>query len=182
MSQHVFVQKPLHFVGFDIPSKHIQNLTNDMRDFINAKRWEIWYHLRMKLKARMIQESLWKIPDDKVKEASELIERWRKEYRSKGLEVSISIYPIQTTQSGLEWFDDVELLFFLDWLSRDLKLTEKDTVSRKTYLKFEKKRDIIEESIKEDYSKPTTKQKKFIKQIKETINVIFSHLFTVNIE
>jgi hypothetical protein len=146
-------EKELILLSYDLRSENINSLSEDKKDEIARLRVKIWYKIKYKFKLRIINESLYIIPDEKlVKPLEQEIENWKSAYERLGLKPSINIIWLKTDDQGYTAFKELEKSFLMQWLSDITEnLQKSDKISKVKLAQYNKKLDLISDIIQEDF-------------------------------
>jgi hypothetical protein len=146
-------EKELILLSYDLRSENINSLSEDKKDETARLRVKIWYQIKYKYKLRIINESLYIIPNEGLIPKLELeIENWKSAYERLGLKPSINIIWLKTDSKGYEAFRNLEKSFLLQWLGDITEnLQKSDKISKVKLAQYNKKLDLISDIIQEDF-------------------------------
>jgi hypothetical protein len=146
-------EKELILLSYDLRSENINGLTQQEKDEIAKLRVKIWYRIKYKFKLRIINESLYIIPSEKlVTQLEREIENWKNAYKRFNLDPNINIIWLRTNQQGYEAFKELEKSFLLQWISDIVEnLQKSDKISKVKLAQYNKRLDLIQEIINEDF-------------------------------
>jgi len=140
-------------IAYDLTSENQKRMDKDLKKWVASKRALVWYHLRMTLKLRPIQQSLWMMRDDAKKDkVEEYITQTKTQYKAKGLEVLFEMFRISTNDAGMNTFDQWEYQFLMEWLGNlDKSLAKTTTLTSKGKYDASRKIELIEGIANEDF-------------------------------
>jgi hypothetical protein len=146
-------EKELILLSYDLRSENINCLKKDEKDEIAKLRVKIWYQIKYKYKLRIINESLYIIPNEKlIPKLEQDIENWKNAYRRFNLDPNINIICLRTNQQGYEAFKELEKSFLLEWLNQIIEnLQKSDKISKVKLAQYNKKLDLIQTIVDEDF-------------------------------
>jgi hypothetical protein len=147
-------EKELILLSYDLRSENINGLSRDQKDEIAKLRVKIWYQIKYKYKLRIINESLYIIPNEKlIPKLEEDIENWKNAYRKFSLDPNINIIWLKTDSKGYEAFKELEKSFLLEWMNQIIEnLQKSDKISKAKLAQYNKKLDLIQTIVDEDFS------------------------------
>jgi len=146
-------ENKLILLSYDLKSENIKALDQKIKEEISKLRVKIWYKIKYKYKLRIINESLYIVPNEKlVKILEQEIENWKNEYKRFGLDPNINIIWLKTDSKGYEAFRDLEKSFLLEWLNQIIEnLQKSDKISKAKLAQYNKRLDLIQEIVNEDF-------------------------------
>jgi len=172
----------IHLISFDLPSENIRSLSEKERAFLSNMRSKIWYHLRYNYGCRQLQKSLWLVPEDSLKRVTKAVERWEDEYKKAGYLAKLWVFPVRTSEQGLEAFEVMEVNFLILWLEKDMKHLEKASIDKPSYDRIMKKVELIERIVDEDFSgvvKSVIRER--LRQLQELVSAFKKWSFEVTV-
>jgi hypothetical protein len=146
-------ENELILLSYDLKSENVKNMDQNVKEEVARLRVSIWYKIKYKYRLRIINESLYIIPNEKlVKILEQEIESWKLAYERLGLKPSINIIHLKTDSQGFEAFRDLEKSFLLEWLNQITEALQKvEKISKVKLAQYNKKLDLISDIIQEDF-------------------------------
>jgi hypothetical protein len=155
-NNNLVFDKNIKFLSYDLRSENIKNLTNEQKGEIAKIRTKIYYTIKYKYRMRIINESLYLIPEKTNLEVLKMdIEKWNNEYQKFNLTPLIRIIEIMTNQEGYQTFKELEKSFLLEWLSGINETLDKhikdNHITKNKFNQISKKIQLISDIINEDF-------------------------------
>lgn len=172
----------IYLLSFDLPSEHIKGLSDRDSQFLVSMRSKIWYNLRYVYGCKQLQKSLWKVPKESLEKVQEAVEKWESEYKGHGYPAKLWIFPISTTEEGMEAFDMMEVNFLMYWLEKDMKYLNTAQVKKTAFNRISRKIELIRNIVEEDFSgnvRDAVKDR--VKQLRELLDAFDKWLFEVEV-
>jgi len=156
MNNNLVFDRNIKFLSYDLRSENINSLTQEQKREIAKLRTKIYYTIKYKYKMRIINESLYLIPDKVNLEVLKLdIEKWNNEYQKFGLNPLIRIIEIMTNEIGFQTFRELEKSFLLEWLNSINETLDKhikdNHITKNKFNQISKKIQLISDIINEDF-------------------------------